>query len=167
MSRLDLNAGHSEEYIDKLSKQGLVINKSVTLDLPQLPADISSVSDGELMALFSQITAFTNFLNTQLSCAEIDERRAEKNLGAVEDHAMIREHSGKAAKDTVTFLKTKIAADPEVMKAREDYESKYAYRKLIDSMADNASRDAMLVSRELTRRTAGSNANTRGQRMFA
>lgn len=167
MSRLDLNVGHSEEYIDKLAKQGLVINKSVNIDLPQLPSDISAISDGELMALFSQLTAFTNFLTTQLSCAEIDERRAEKALNAVEDEAMIREHSGKSTKDTVTFLKTKISTDPQVVKFRESYESKYAYRKLIDSMVDNASRDSMLVSRELTRRTAGANASTRGQRMFA
>lgn len=167
MSRLDLNAGHSEEFIDKLAKQGLVINKSVNLDLPQLPPDISAIADGELMALFSQITAFNNFLNTQLSCAEIDERRAEKALSAVEDEAMIREHSGKSTKDTVTFLKTKIAADPNVIKYREAYEAKYAYRKLIESMAENAGRDSVLVSRELTRRTAGANSTTRGQRMFA
>lgn len=167
MPRLDLNAGSSEQYIDKLASQGLVIPKSVSLTLPQLPPDISALSDTDLMELFSQITAFTNFLTTQLSCAEIDERSAEKALNAVEDEAMIREHSGKSSKDTVTFLKTKISADPKVMKYREDYEAKYAYRKLIDSMADNATRDATLISRELTRRTAGANANTRGQRMFA
>lgn len=167
MSRLDLNTGYSEEYIDKLAKQGLVIPKSVSLELPQLPADISSVSDNDLMALFSQLTAFTNFLNTQLSCAEIDERRADKALTAAEDEALIREHGSKTSKDTVTFLKTKISADPNIIKLREVYEAKYAYRKLIESMADNAGRDAVLVSRELTRRTAGANANTRGQRMFA
>lgn len=166
MSRLDLNAGHSEEYIDQLAKQGLVIEKSVNIDLPQLPPDISALSDGELMALFSKLTAFTNFLTTQLSCAEIDERRAEKALNAIEDEALIREHTSKSSKDTVTFLKTKISSDPNIIKFREIYEAKYAYRKLIDSMADNASRDAALVSRELTRRTAGANANTRGQRIF-
>lgn len=167
MSRLELNAGYGEEIIDQLAKQGLVIQKHVELDMPTLPPDISAIGDEDLMSLFSKLSAFSNFLEAQLACAQIDERRAEKELETTENLALLDANTSKTAKDTVTLLKAKVASDPQIKKLTEAYEAKYAYRKLIEVMCDNTGRDTVLVSRELTRRTSGFNAQTRGNRMFA
>lgn len=167
MSRLELNAGYGEEIIDQLAQQGLTIPKRVDLDMPTLPPDISAVGDEELMGLFSKLSAFSNFLEAQLACAQIDERRAEKELETAESLELLNAHNGKTSKDTVTLLKARVASDPQIKKLTEAYEAKYAYRKLIEVMCDNTGRDTVLVSRELTRRTAGFNAQTRGNRMFA
>jgi len=55
---------------------------------------------------------------------------------------------------TVTLIKAQIDTDPEINKLRDEYDEKYAYRKLLEMLLSNQERDITLVSREITRRTS-------------
>ena len=166
MSTVVINAWESQETIEVLRNQGLVFRTTVDADIPEMPRDISSTGDEDLMALYSQLTAYTNFLSTQLACAFVDEREAEKKLEMAGFVAISEATATKPAKSTVTALKAGVASDPEIVKLRNLQSMRYNYRKLIEVMANNAERDITLVSRELTRRTAGATAQTRSARIF-
>lgn len=167
MNDLTLNSGPSSNTISALTAQGIPFKTTMTLDLPQLPSDLTDLDDEDLMAIFSQLTAYSNFLASQYACAVIDEREAEKKLEYVENLALLRESGNKAAKDTVTILKAKVSTSPEVMELADDLAVRYNYRKLIEVMVNNVDRDSNLISRELTRRTSGGSFRTRGNRTFA
>lgn len=152
--------------IGELDKQGLAIPMKLNSDVPQLPPDISDLSDSSLMLLFSELTAYTNFLSAQLALAIIDERTNEAAKSDIENVALLRAHSGKSSKDTITMLKVQVAAEEDVSAAESKYLTSYNYRKLVEVLVNNAERDTILVSRELTRRTSGYSAKTRGDRMF-
>jgi hypothetical protein len=55
--------------------------------------------------------------------------------------------------ERITLVKAQIAVDQDVLDLSQDYEDKYAYRKLVEMMLGNYERDIALVSRELTRRS--------------
>jgi hypothetical protein len=167
MAELELVTTHGTIALEQLKKQGIEIPSTVNISIPKLPADISELADEDLMILFSQYTAFWNFLSAQMACAIIDERTNEKDYSSTESLAMLRAHGGKSSKDTVTLLKAQVAADPAVKSASDKYEASYNYRKLVEMMVNNAERDTNLISRELTRRTSGSATKMRGSRMFA
>lgn len=166
MSDLVLNSGPSSTTIAELTSQGIPFKTTMNLDLPQLPSDLTDLDDEDLMALFSKLTAYSNFLASQYACAVIDEREAEKKLEYVENLALLRESNLKSAKDTVTVLKAKVSTSPEVMELSDELAVRYNYRKLIEVMVNNVDRDSNLISRELTRRTSGGSFRQRGQRMF-
>jgi hypothetical protein len=115
--------------------------------------------------LFSKLTAYANFLSAQYACSVIDEKNAEQDLDLAESKKYILSYE-ENKKDTVTLIKARMASDPNITYLREGLSAKYAYRKLIEVLVNNIDRSTQLVSRELTRRTSGSNQATRGNRMF-
>jgi uncharacterized protein YxeA len=126
--------------------------------LPRVPSDITSVGSDELMELFVQLTEYTNFANTQVAYAKIDERRAESR--ASDKFNTLMSDASAGAKERVTFQKSQSASHPEYVKLREVAEHATAYRQLMEAMLENLDRDARLVSRELTRRTSSTEARS-------
>ncbi len=62
---------------------------------------------------------------------------------------------GASAKgERVTTVKAEIAVHQDVIDLDNDYEEKYAYRKLVEMLLNNHERDLQLVSREITRRNS-------------
>lgn len=165
MSELAINAGTSQPVIDSLQGQGFQFHTRMEMVLPDMPGDLTELDDEGLMNLFSELTSYANFLNTQYACAVIDEKNAEHALDFEESKSYIASYEANK-KETVTIMKARMATDPNIMHLREASSAKYAYRKLIEVMVGNVERNTSLVSRELTRRTAGGNAFTRGQKMF-
>lgn len=139
---------------DALKSQGFrVATEPLTSKIPRLPKDLTSLHDENLMELFSQFTSWVDYLSVQVSCAQVDERAAQKALDLAEAAAMISGwEGGRDAR--VALAKAKLATDPKVVALGSDLEEKHAYRKLIETMANNLDRDAALLSRELTRRTS-------------
>lgn len=166
VQRLDLNVGTGQKALDRLARQGLVVRKTTSLDIPVFPSDLSELADEELMTLFTQITAYANFLAAQLACAFIDERSAERDLDIEENFALLHAHNGKVTKDTMTVLKAQVATSAKVRELRDVLEAKYNYRKLVEMMSNNSDRDLTLVSRELTRRTSGSDTAIRRNKVM-
>jgi hypothetical protein len=134
----------SEKAAAELKKQGLRIPNQPEDRLPRLPEDITSIHDEELMVLFGSVTSWLDYVSVQVACAEVDERASQRILDQAEASALIGSYKGPAA-----------VLDPEVIRIKEELADNMAYRKLIQTLASNLERDAALVSRELTRRTAG------------
>jgi hypothetical protein len=165
MSELAINAGTSQPVIDSLQIQGFQFNTRMEISLPEVPSDLTELDDEGLMNLFGELTSYANFLNAQFACAVIDEKNAEHALDFEEAKHYVSAYETNK-KETVTIMKARMATDPQIIHLREASAAKYAYRKLLEVMVGNIERSTMLVSRELTRRTSGGNAFTRGQRMF-
>jgi hypothetical protein len=150
----------SQSAVDALALQGIAVPTKPDYDVPTLPADITDLGDEDLMVLYSKLTAYADFIAVQVSCAQVDERSYEKRLSALESQKMLK-GTGKS-ENRVTFARAEVANDPEVIDLKDHIEELYAYRKLIEAMANNIERDTALVSRELTRRTS----NTTRRRTF-
>jgi hypothetical protein len=61
---------------------------------------------------------------------------------------------GSQAKgERITAIKAEVSINPEIVQLDNDYEEKYAYRKLVEMLLTNHERDLSLVSREITRRS--------------
>ena len=159
MSKLILDEV-SDNILTELDTQGLPVDREVELIRPQLPPDITEVDDEELMLLYTQFSAYSDFVNTQLSCAIIDEKEIERKIEYAEAEALIRHHNA-AGKTTVTVIKAMVDVDPEITELKKLHTHKYAYRKLLETMSSNCERGSMVCSRELTRRTSGDNFKTR------
>jgi translation initiation factor 6 (eIF-6) len=164
MSKLEIETLSSESVLTRVNHQGLLFNTKVDLDIPEIPQDITELDDNGLMSLFSELTAYGNFVNAQLAIAMVDERESESDLELAESKAIIEAHSLK--KELATVTKAKAALDPEVQKAKTRYKDKYAYRKIIEVMANNIEKNTQLISRELSRRIGGHAPNARGNRLF-
>ena len=124
------------------------------------------LDDDALMALFSELTAWSDYVSAQSAIAQIDERSAQRQLDLAEAMATGKHWSG-ASGERVAVMKKKVAEDPEVVQALDLLDERHAYRKLIEVLVANTERNAALVSRELTRRTASAHTNTRRRDRFA
>lgn len=156
--KMSLKLGQaSKQAVEELLNQGFVISPTQsTYPVPQ--TDLTLLDSEELSRLFSQLTAWTNYVATQLAAAQIDERAAEKLLDTQTAKLMILK-SSSTAKTPVAAMKADVAGSPEIIKLSEDLEVLYAYRKMIEVMFFNLERDSALISRELTRRASDFRAN--------
>jgi hypothetical protein len=62
-------------------------------------------------------------------------------------------------KMTVSAIKAKVMADPNVSKLAQAHTEANAYRKGMEMMHANVERDCSFISRDLTRRTSSSFTN--------
>jgi hypothetical protein len=137
--------------LDKFSGWGLTFHKPSDEQVT-LPADITLVSSEELGLLFTKLTSWTDYINSQLTMAQLEERAAQKKLDFLENTMLVRRMGAQVKGERVTAVKAEIAVSPEVVELDNDYEEKYAYRKLVEMLLTNHERDLQLVSREITRR---------------
>jgi hypothetical protein len=137
--------------LDKFSGWGLTFHKPSDEQVT-LPADITIVSSEELGLLFTKLTSWTDYINSQLTMAQLEERAAQKKLDFLENTMLVRRMGAQVKGERVTAVKAEIAISPEVVELDNDYEEKYAYRKLVEMLLTNHERDLQLVSREITRR---------------
>lgn len=119
----------------------------------RLPGDITVISSEELGKLFTELTSWTDYINSQLTVAQLDERAALKKKDFVENTTLIKRMGSQAKGERVTAIKAEISIQPEIVQLDNDYEEKYAYRKLVEMLLTNHERDLQLVSREITRRS--------------
>lgn len=159
----NLITGELSSYIvEQLDQQGIAIPKEASIDRPELPEDITQIGDEDLMVLYTQFIAYSDFLNTQLSCAIIDEKELERQIGVAEATTMVTQSS--TSKATVTAIKAGMELEPEVRDLKIQHLQKYAYRKMLETIANNTERHSAVCSRELTRRTSGDNFKTRSRK---
>jgi hypothetical protein len=140
------------EALQKLESLGLSIAKP-TMEVGHLPSDITMLNSEQLGEKFTVLTAWADYAASLLAVAQVDERAAQRKL-AFKENTLLVSRLGSATKgDRVTLVKAQIAIDPEILALSQDYEDKYAYRKLVEMMLSNYERDIALISRELTRRS--------------
>lgn len=156
----------SKYVLDLLDQQGLTVERDSFMPQPKLPADITELDDEQLMRLYTHFSSYSDFVSTQLACAIVDEKAAERQMDYSESQAMLRHQTGNA-KTTVTVIKALVDSDPAVEEPRQNYLNLYAYRKMLETMANNYERSTAVCSRELTRRTSGDNFKTRTRKFIA
>jgi hypothetical protein len=123
-----------------------------------LPADITAIPSEALGELFTRLTAWTDYIASQKVMAELEERAALKKKDYTENTMLIRRMGASAKGERITAVKAEVSVHPDVMELENDYEEKYAYRKLVEMLLNNHERDLSLVSREITRRSNDSRA---------
>jgi hypothetical protein len=149
----------SAEAVKFLQGQGIELWSKPRYEIPVIPKDLTAIDDDDLMLLFSALTAWSDHINGQVSASQVDERSLQKRLSFLENSLLVNASASSGRGDRITILKAAIACDPKVMAVEEKLEEAYAYRKMIESVAENLDRDTALVSRELTRRTSFNNVN--------
>lgn len=157
----------SSGAVARVERMGFYMPERPDDEIPALPRDLTAVEDSDLMVLFSQFTAWSNYASGKRSEAEIEERRLSDALGFADAKAMILgwdEDTGRAADKKVTITKARKLADEDVQAALEEQRVAYAHRKLIATMAETFERSTALVSRELSRRIGNSDVTRRQHR---
>jgi hypothetical protein len=147
--------GISAQVLRQLEEQGLPLKRSLNLELPDFPSDITLVDDTELMSMASKYIENMNFLRTQAACAELAELESETLHKDAVGASLLSKTTGKAS-EKATLLKAQVDNDPVVRELSEAYAYARAYHKMIRTILDNVERYYSLTSRELTRRTSSS-----------
>jgi hypothetical protein len=99
----------------------------------------------------------------RLAAAEVDEKSCADTLERHKALSAVKNASEK----TVTAAKARAFEDPEYVKAQEDKQTAFAYRRMLQTIYDSADRRATLLSRELTRRVGRSDRDSRASRWSA
>ena len=131
-----------------LLANGLELPPKPDGERPELPRDLTSLSDDELMGLFGLLNRWVAYAGGQLALAAVDEKEAEAELDVRRARVLI---AGKSER-SVSAAKARADEAPEVVEARKSLNVVYAVRKLTETVYDALERDVFLVSRELTRR---------------
>jgi hypothetical protein len=119
-------------------------------DVPEIPDDVTIISDERLMQIFFRFVAWQNYAATEFAAAEVEEERCDRYVKFLEAQHMVL--NWQSARDKVTVARSQMALDPEIEKAKQDQMSAYALRKMRQVVYENCVASAAAVSRELTRR---------------
>jgi hypothetical protein len=141
------------DAIDRFKGWGLTFQKPADEQV-QLPSDITDISSEALGELFTRLTSWTDYIASQVAMAQLEERAALKRKEFKENTLLVSRMGAQVKGERVTAVKAEIAVNPEVVSLENDYEEKYAYRKLVEMLLNNHERDLSLVSREITRRNS-------------
>jgi hypothetical protein len=142
----------SDLAVKKMAEQNITMWPDQS-DHPKMPKDISILDSDELSALFTQLTAWSNYVAGQLAAAQVDEHVLNKKKDSLEARLFLDKDNSKVKGERVTLIKAQVAADPRVEDLENELTHAYAYRKMVEVVANNFERDVALVSREITRRT--------------
>jgi hypothetical protein len=140
------------DAIAKLKELGLSIQKP-TMDVGQLPSDITMLSSEQIGEKFTVLTAWADYASTQMAIAVIEERSSQRRLDFLQNKLLLQKMGTAIKGERITLVKAQIAVDQDIQDLTLEYEEKYAYRKLVEMMLNNFERDISLVSREVTRRS--------------
>ncbi|CAB4137762.1 hypothetical protein UFOVP325_86 [uncultured Caudovirales phage] len=143
--------------LEKFKDWGLHFNKPMSEQVT-LPEDITASGSEELGLLFTRLTAWTDYIASQFAMAQLEERAALKKKEFTENTMLMRRMNAGVKGERVTTVKAEVSVHPDVVALDNDYEEKYAYRKLVEMLLNNHERDIQLVSREITRRANDSRA---------
>lgn len=150
MSPIELRVAEaSSRTIESLKQQGLLVSERYGYDAPALPADITSMSEEQVMDLYTKYVAYLEFISLQLWCAQVDKAEAEKNLTFIRaEKKLTLKSSGKA----VAMIDAEIEVDPEYKAKADALQELSNYCGLIEIISDRLSKDISLINREITRR---------------
>jgi hypothetical protein len=143
--------------IDRFQEFGAVFVRP-SFDQVKLPEDITLLSSEQLAEQFSRLTAWSDYIASQLTFAQLDERAALREAELTENRKLMTRMNNTVKGERITYVKAEISLDPDVIEAQNLYEEKHAYRKLVEMLLANHERDITLVSREITRRTSDQRA---------
>ena len=137
--------------LEKFADWGLTFHKP-SEEQVVLPPDITDISSDQLGELFTSLTAWTEYIASQLAVAQLEERAALRKKDFAENTMLVKRMGAQTKGERITTVKAEVSIHPDIVNLDNDYEEKYAYRKLVEMLLNNHERDLALVSREITRR---------------
>ena len=124
--------GYSEDLLNILDAQGLKINRTLDMDLPEIPEDITAIDAAELMHLASQYIEYRGFLEAQVAVAKNAETEAETYYDQMVNRKTLQLSTGKST-EKATVLKASVAVDPEVEELHKMFLQTHMYRSTLES----------------------------------
>jgi len=137
--------------LEKFMDFGLEFQKP-TLSQVEMPSDITLLSSEQLAEKFTALTAWADYIASQLAIAQIEERAALRAMDLAENRLLVTSMGNAARGERITLVKAQVSINDKIVALSQEYEEKYAYRKLVEMLLSNHERDLSLVSREITRR---------------
>jgi hypothetical protein len=137
--------------LSKFAEFGLEFRKP-NLSQVEMPSDVTLLSSEQLAEKFTGLTAWADYIASQLAVAQIEERSAQRALDLAENRLLVTRMGSAARGERVTLVKAQVSTDEKIVELSQTYEEKYAYRKLVEMLLNNHERDLTLISREITRR---------------
>ncbi|MFI9271837.1 hypothetical protein ACIGXM_14120 [Kitasatospora sp. NPDC052896] len=125
--------------------------------VPEIPEDITELTDQQLMALFSSYTAWTAYAAHRKATAESALRDAQQQLRYATAVASVR----AVGERTVAGRKAAAQASPEVRELEAEVADTTDVVEALAVVHENTRAKAQLVSRELSRRIAQENHEQR------
>jgi len=117
-----------------------------------MPHDVTLLSSEQLAEKFTALTAWADYIASQLAISQIDERAALRKLDLAENKLLVARMGTAVRGERITLVKAQVSIDDTIVELGQLHEDKYAYRKLVEMMLNNHERDLNLISREITRR---------------
>lgn len=149
MSTPDLTASILQELRDE---KGLYLPAKPEGDIPTLPIDITDLSDEDLMVLYADFTAWSDYTASQLAIAAGEEREYNRIHELEKAKALVMG-------GTKSVTHSKALAEEGAEAEGSTAVRAYAVRKIMESLYANMERDAALLSRELSRRLGEKNSS--------
>ena len=137
--------------LQKFAETGLSFREP-EIEQVEMPKDITMLSSEQLAEKFSALTAWADYIASQLSMAIIEERGALRARDLAENRLLVKKMGTAVRGERITLVKAQVSIDDEIVRLSDEYEIKYAVRKRIEVYLNNHERDLSLVSREITRR---------------
>ena len=110
-----LNLGPvSKEAVRKMADQNINMWPDQS-EQPKMPKDISVLDSDELSQLFTQLTAWSNYVAGQLAAAQVDEHVLNKKKDSLEAKLFLDKDNSKVKGERVTLIKAQVAADQRIM----------------------------------------------------
>lgn len=148
----------SRETLEIAEQQGLKVVYSFEYDAPALPADITDVTEEQLMDLYSKYVSYLDFINTQAWCAKVDAADAEKELNLEKARKKIMM---KEAGQAVAMIDAHIEIDPKYISLKDGHESLVNYYNLVQLLSEKTLKDISFINREISRRISANKATGR------
>lgn len=145
---------------ERLGLAGLLPDDKPGTGRPAVPADVSRLTDEELMGLFSALTQWLSYVGGKAAQYAVEEKAAQQALDIEEARFLV---NNWGSQDKVTVARAQRDADPKVIEMKEHLLGVYTTRKIAESTLRGLEASVSLVSRELTRRTGNASVG-RAQR---
>lgn len=137
----------ADDVWDQVEKLGFEKDERPEGFLPNVPYDISSLDNVQLMVLYGQFVAWTSYAACRVAEARMHEQAAKQNLALSTACAM-----ALSTEKSVSARKAEAAGDERVQADETAYLNATALREALEVVHKNASDRAAFCSRDLTRR---------------
>ena len=138
----------ADDLWEKLEKLGFEKEEKPDGFMPQLPADITSLDDRQLMTLYGEYVSWTAYAAMRLVEARTNVRAAKQNL----DYISARAALAASTEKTVAGRKAAAAADDHVQEDEKRHLDAVALAEGLEMVHKNAEARAQFCSRDLSRR---------------
>ena len=138
----------ADDLWESLEKIGFDKEEKPDGFLPQLPADITSLDDRQLMTLYGEYVAWTAYAAMRLVEARVNARAAKQSL----DYSTARAALAASTEKTVAGRKAAAAADDQVQEDERRHLDAVALAEGLEMVHRNAEARAQFCSRDLSRR---------------